>query len=182
MENESIKTLLTRRSVRKFKPDHISEEEMEIILEAGKFAPTGRGTQGTKFVVVRNQAVRDKLSAMNAEILADLLEMEGMTSEWAENGQRAVELFEQREQGHFDAILMDMRMPVMDGLAATRAIRSLPRPDAAAIPIIALTANAFEEDVKQCLQAGMDAHLSKPVDITLLKTTLSRLLASKISG
>ena len=69
MENESIKTLLTRRSVRKFKPDHISEEEMDIILEAGKFAPTGRGTQGTKFVVVRNQAVRDKLSAMNAEIL-----------------------------------------------------------------------------------------------------------------
>lgn len=69
MENESIKTLLTRRSVRKFKPDHISEEEMEIILEAGKYAPTGRGTQGTKFVVVRNQAVRDKLSAMNAEIL-----------------------------------------------------------------------------------------------------------------
>ena len=69
MENESIKTLLTRRSVRKFKPDHITEEEMEAILEAGKYAPTGKGTQCTKFVVIRNKAVRDKLSAMNAEIL-----------------------------------------------------------------------------------------------------------------
>ena len=69
MENESIKTLLTRRSVRKFKPDHITEEEMETILEAGKYAPTGKGTQCTKFVVIRNKAVRDKLSAMNAEIL-----------------------------------------------------------------------------------------------------------------
>ena len=114
--------------------------------------------------------------AMNAEILADLLEMEGMTSEWVENGQRTVELFEQHEQGHFDAILMDMRMPVMDGLAATQAIRRLPRPDAASIPIIALTANAFEKDVKLCLQAGMNAHLSKPVDMELLKATLGKLL------
>jgi CheY-like chemotaxis protein len=69
-----------------------------------------------------------------------------------------------------------MRMPVMDGLAATREIRKLHRPDAATIPIIALTANAFEEDVKQCLQAGMDAHLSKPLDIDLLKETLVGLL------
>ncbi len=69
MENESIKTLLTRRSVRKFKPEHITEEEMETILEAGKYAPTGRGTQCTKFVAIRNKAVRDKLSEMNAEIL-----------------------------------------------------------------------------------------------------------------
>lgn len=69
MENESIKTLLTRRSVRKFKPDHITDEEMETILEAGKYAPTGKGTQGTKFVVIRNKAVRDRLSEMNAEIM-----------------------------------------------------------------------------------------------------------------
>ncbi len=110
--------------------------------------------------------------AMNAEVLADLLELEGISSEWAENGQRAVELFAQSAQGRFDAILMDMRMPVMDGLAATREIRKLERPDAKAIPIIALSANAFEEDVKQCLQAGMNVHLSKPVDIDLLKQTL----------
>jgi len=113
---------------------------------------------------------------LNAEILIDLLEMEDITTEWAENGQKAVELFKQNEAGHFDAILMDMRMPVMDGPSATVAIRSLDRPDAAAIPIIALTANAFEEDVKICLQAGMNAHLSKPVDIEKLKELLGRML------
>ena len=109
---------------------------------------------------------------MNAEILADLLELEDMSSEWAEDGERAVSLFAQCEEGHFDAILMDMRMPVMDGLAATREIRRLHRPDAATVPIIALSANAFEEDVRQCLHAGMNAHLSKPVDIDLLKEAL----------
>ena len=116
---------------------------------------------------------------INAEVLNDLLEMEDVTSEWAENGRRAVELFAQSEVGHFGAILMDMRMPVMDGLGATREIRRLDRPDAKSIPIIALTANAFEEDVRQCLQAGMDAHLAKPVDIDKLKTVLSKLLAEE---
>ena len=116
---------------------------------------------------------------MNADILTELLEMEDISSAWAENGQRAVEMFAQSEAGRFDAILMDMRMPVMDGLTATREIRKLDRPDAATVPIIALTANAFEEDVKQCLQAGMDAHLSKPVDIERLKTLLGKMLAAR---
>ena len=117
---------------------------------------------------------------MNAEILTDLLEFEGISSEWAINGRIALAMFEDSEEGHFDAILMDMRMPVMDGLTATREIRKLERPDASAIPIIALTANAFEEDVRACLEAGMDAHLSKPVDIGLLKDTLRQLLAGKL--
>ena len=116
---------------------------------------------------------------MNAEILMDLLEMEGVASEWAEDGKRATEMFEQSAAGYYDAILMDMRMPVMDGLAATRSIREMDRPDAATVPIIALTANAFEEDVNQRLQAGMNAHLSKPVDMDLLKKTLSGLLPEK---
>ena len=116
---------------------------------------------------------------MNAEVLADLLELEDMTSEWAKNGQLAVQMFEESEPGQFDAILMDMRMPVLDGLGATRKIRALGRPDAATIPIIALTANAFEEDVKRCLNAGMNAHLSKPVDIDLLKAKLLELLCSE---
>ena len=116
---------------------------------------------------------------MNADILTELLEMEDISSAWAENGQRAVEMFAQSEAGRFDAILMDMRMPVMDGLTATREIRKLDRPDAATVPIIALTANAFEEDVKQCLQAGMNAHLSKPVDIDRLKKLLGKMLAKR---
>ena len=128
--------------------------------------------EGRHILIAENQA-------MNAEILTDLLELEDMSSEWAENGRLAVELFAGSEERHFDAILMDMRMPVLDGLGATEAIRKLDRPDARTIPIIALTANAFEEDVKQCLQAGMDAHLSKPVDIEELKDTLRRLLAER---
>ena len=113
---------------------------------------------------------------LNAEVLADLIELEGMSSEWARNGQEAVEMFGQSEPGHFDMILMDMRMPVMDGVNATRSIRALSRPDAASIPIIALSANAFEEDIKQCLSAGMNAHLSKPVDIERLKECLRNFL------
>ena len=116
---------------------------------------------------------------MNAAILAELLEIEEADSEWAENGQRAVEIFETSNPGQFDAILMDMRMPVMDGLTATREIRKLSRPDAQEIPIIALSANAFEEDVKQCLQAGMNAHLPKPVDIDKLKETLNEMIRQR---
>ena len=114
---------------------------------------------------------------MNAEVLIDLLEMEDMTSEWAENGRIAVDMFSKSEEGHFDAVLMDMRMPVMDGPSATREIRGLDRKDAKTVPIIALTANAFEEDIQQCIQAGMNAHLSKPVDIEILVQTLGRLIA-----
>ena len=113
---------------------------------------------------------------LNAEVLEDLLDMEDITSEWAENGEIAVKMFADSEPGHFDAILMDMRMPVMDGLTATREIRKLDREDAKTIPIIALTANAFEEDVRQCLQAGMNAHLSKPVDIDKLTRLLGKIL------
>ena len=120
--------------------------------------------------------------ALNAEVLIDLLEMENITSEWAQNGQMAVEMFSQSAEGRFDAILMDMRMPVMDGPTATRAIRSLQRADAGSVPIIALTANAFEEDVRLCLQAGMDAHLSKPVDIDKLKKLLGGMLSARDYG
>ena len=116
---------------------------------------------------------------INAEILAALLELEDVSSEWAENGQIALDLFAGSEIGHFDAILMDLRMPVMDGLTATREIRKLKRPDAKTVPIIAVTANAFQEDVERCMQAGMDMHIAKPADSDLLMQTLSRLIASR---
>ena len=114
---------------------------------------------------------------MNADLLADLLELEEITSERAENGRVAVDRFAQTPEGYFDAILMDLRMPVMDGLEAARTIRALPRPDASRVPIIALTANAFEEDVRQSMEAGMNAHLPKPVDTDLLYDTLRELVA-----
>ncbi len=101
---------------------------------------------------------------LNAEILMDILSMEEIQADHAENGSEAVEMFQKSAPGFYSAILMDVRMPVMDGLEATKAIRALNREDAKTIPIIALTANAIDEDVKYSLQAGMNAHLTKPVD------------------
>ncbi|MDD3414926.1 MAG: ATP-binding protein [Lachnospiraceae bacterium] len=100
---------------------------------------------------------------MNAMIARKLLEQKGMLVEHAQNGKEGVDIFENSESGHFDAILMDIRMPVMDGLTATREIRGLPHGQAKTIPIIAMTANAFEEDREKTKAAGMQAHLAKPI-------------------
>jgi len=112
----------------------------------------------------------------NAEILADLLELEGIEAEHAENGEVAVRMFSEKEKGYYDAILMDVRMPVMDGLTATGAIRKLDREDARTIPIIAMTANVFDEDVESSLKAGMNAHLAKPVEPDRLYSVLAELI------
>ena len=119
---------------------------------------------------------------MNAEIMTDLLVMEGMETDHAENGRLALEMFRDSPEGTYDAILMDVRMPVMNGLEATAAIRALDRPEAKQIPIIALTANALDEDVQRSLQVGMNAHLSKPVDPEQLYETLRVLIAAHLAG
>ena len=108
-------------------------------------------------------------NAINAEILLELLELEGAACELAENGLLAVERFQRARPGEFDAILMDVQMPVMGGHEAAKAIRAMEREDAAEIPIIAMTANAFAEDEKAALDAGMNAHVPKPLDMELLK-------------
>ncbi len=113
---------------------------------------------------------------INAEIMKQLLQMWEINTDVAENGKIAVDMFSSHPQNYYDAILMDVRMPVMDGLAATEAIRKLERPDSKAIPIIAMTANAFDEDVQRSLQAGMNAHLSKPVELEQLLDTLQSLI------
>ena len=113
---------------------------------------------------------------VNAEIMMMVLSMREMEVEHAENGRIAVDMFRSHEQGYYDAILMDMRMPEMDGLEATKTIRELDRADAKTIPIIALTANAFDEDVQWSMQAGLDAHLSKPVEPETLFQTLQSLI------
>ena len=94
----------------------------------------------------------------------------------AGNGKEAVEMFENSTEGIYSAILMDVRMPEMDGLEATEKIRSLNRPDAKRIPIIALTANAFDEDIQRSIQVGMNAHLSKPVEAEQLIKILGELI------
>lgn len=116
-------------------------------------------------------------NALNADIARTLLKDAGATVAVAEDGRKAVELFQSSPEGTFDAILMDVMMPVMDGLTAARTIRSLHRPDAATIPIIAMTAHAFAEDAEKCLAAGMNAHLAKPLEMPRIKKTICEQVA-----
>ena len=111
---------------------------------------------------------------INAEILVEILKMEGASCEIAENGRAALERFAQAEEGEFDAILMDVQMPVMNGYEAARAIRSLEKKEAKRIPVIAMTANAFAEDEKEALKAGMNAHVAKPLDVEMLKKVIGQ--------
>ena len=109
---------------------------------------------------------------LNAEIAETLLSDEGAAVTVAKDGSQAVNIFKEKPEGSFDAILMDIMMPVMDGLTATKKIRTLNHPDAKKIPIIAMTANAFKEDKEKCLAAGMNAHLAKPIEIENVKKVL----------
>lgn len=113
---------------------------------------------------------------VNAEIMIELLKMRGMEVELAENGKIAADKFISHDAGYYSAILMDMQMPEMNGLEAAKTIRNSEHADAKTIPIIALTANAFEEDENKSRQAGMNAHLSKPIEPETIYKTLSRLI------
>ena len=114
-------------------------------------------------------------NALNREIAAELLSVTGAEIETAENGREALNTVRSRP-GEFDLVLMDIQMPVMNGYEAVQAIRALHRPDTDALPIVALTANAFDEDVLRSRKAGMNAHLSKPLDIRKLVETLRGLM------
>lgn len=116
---------------------------------------------------------------INTFVARRILESKGIIVEHAENGKRAVEMVEQNPEGYFDAIVMDIRMPVMSGLEAARQIRAMSRTDAQTVPIIAMTANAYEEDVSQSLAAGMNAHLAKPIEPQVILDTLAEYIGSK---
>ena len=128
--------------------------------------------QGLHFLAAEDNEI-------NAEILSEILAIEGASCEIAENGRLALERYTESREGEFDAILMDVQMPVMNGHDATRAIRALEREDAKHIPIVAMTANAFAEDEKAALDAGMNAHVAKPLDVKLLKKVLRRYIGWK---
>ena len=132
------------------------------------------GFKGLRFLAAEDNEI-------NAEILGELLEIEGAYCEIVENGKLAVERFEQSEKGEFDAVLMDVQMPVMNGHEAARAIRSLRREDAGSIPIIAMTANAFAEDERAALDAGMNAHVPKPLDMEVLKKVVRQYIGREES-
>ena len=154
---------------------------VELELRFSEEQPREKGDAGPEEDIslegMRFLAAED--NEINAEILSELFSLEGASCEVMPNGQLAVERFCQSEPGEFDAILMDVQMPVMNGHQAARAIRALEREDAGTIPIIAMTANAFVEDEKAALEAGMDAHVPKPLDMELLKKTVRQCRAGK---
>ena len=113
---------------------------------------------------------------VNAEIMIEILKMRGMEIEHAENGKIAVEKFISQPEGYYSAVLMDMQMPIMNGFEATEKIRNSDRADSKTIPIIALTANAFDEDEERSKKSGMNAHLSKPIDPEIIYSTLEKFI------
>ncbi|MCI9137903.1 MAG: response regulator, partial [Lachnospiraceae bacterium] len=152
----------------------LKEKILEIRTDAdeNQQEEADESLEGLHFLVAEDNEI-------NAEILSELLSLEGAVCEIAENGKLAVERFDSAAAGEFDAVLMDVQMPVMNGYEATKAIRLLNREDAKTIPIIAMTANAFAEDVKDALDAGMDAHIAKPIDMGLLKRTVHQCIKGK---
>ena len=121
-------------------------------------------------------------NALNKEIATELLEMVNFTVDCAENGQEALDLFTASVPGYYDVILMDIQMPIMDGYEATKKLRISGHPDAAKIPILAMTANAFTEDIATALSSGMNGHIAKPIDTEVLYQALKRYCEDKPSG
>ena len=149
-------------------------EDRKVVLTAQEEIdePDSNTLKGMRFLCAED-------NELNAEILMELLKIEGAECIICENGERVLEAFEQSAPGDYDMILMDVQMPVMNGYDATRAIRRSTHELAKTIPIIAMTANAFSEDIQYSLAAGMNAHISKPVDMKTLEKTIRRI---KIGG
>ncbi len=155
-----------KESIMEIQAEESGESKAVETEEAGSL-------QGLHFLAAEDNEI-------NAEILSEILSIEGASCEIAENGKLAVERFANAEEGRFDAILMDVQMPVMNGYDATRAIRAMTRKDAGEIPIIAMTANAFAEDEREALNAGMNVHLAKPIDVELLKQVIRQCVHGKV--
>lgn len=154
-----------------------SEFYFTLTLPIGKLdgqRPRSREPEHHDFHGKRLLVVEDNL--LNQEIAQSLLEMEGFLVETEENGQAALDAFGNHEPGYYNAVLMDIRMPVMDGIEATRRIRTMERPDSRTIPIIAMTANAFDQDSRKSLDSGMNGHLSKPIRVEELLRMLDACL------
>lgn len=139
-------------------------------------APAEESSSGQTVSLQGRRLLLAEDNELNREIACEILDGAGAAVECAQNGQEAVDLFAKREPGYYDLILMDIQMPVLDGCGAARAIRALPRPDSGAIPIIAMSANAFAEDISASQEAGMNEHITKPLDIPRLMSSLGRWL------
>ena len=151
-----------------FEIDHLVENN----ASQKDSCPQGMDLSGKRVLLVEDNVI-------NMEIAHAILREEHLNITEAKNGKEALEIFQNSKPNEYDVVIMDVMMPVMDGLEATKAIRMLEREDAKKIPIIAMTANAFEEDRKACLDAGMNEHIGKPIDIPLLKSAITKLLTNK---
>lgn len=158
--------------------------ELEEELAAGKGNPWQKETEGSahKTVLKNRRVLIAEDNEINAEITCGLLELFEMEAVVKKDGAQAVQEFRDAPPGTYDAILMDIRMPVMNGYEATKEIRRMDREDASKIPVIAMTANAFMEDIKASMEAGMDYHVSKPIDVEMLRITLENALGQRESG
>ena len=123
-----------------------------------------------------NKIILCEDNALNQEIACAMLKYQNIEVSIAANGKAGMELFAASPPGTYAAILMDLRMPIMDGYEATRQIRKLNHPDAATIPIIAMTADAFADDIQRCLDCGMNDHIAKPINSQVLYATLAKYL------
>lgn len=162
-------------------PRERAPEGAEAPAPAADAAPDGPAA-GDPFDFAGVRVLLAEDSELNAEIATELLVEEGMVVDWAEDGQMACEMFAASEPGSYDVVLMDVRMPRKTGLEATAAIRAMDRPDAADVPIIALSANAFADDVLASLKSGMSAHLSKPLNLGEVLTTIAREIRARRSS
>ncbi len=160
----SMTTEELRRSIGNVK------NELSNLAVPGSTDGTGHSRLYRKHILIAEDVI------ISAEMLRQMLSAVGAYADIAENGQKAVELFEGSSEGDYAAIIMDIHMPIMDGMEATKTIRSMPRRDAGSVPIIALTANSIEYDAQKTASVGMNAHLSKPADTTELLRTLERLI------
>jgi len=159
-------------------PGKGTEFTVRLDFERAEALPGAAEGPGQTWDVLRGRRILlAEDNAMNTEIAKAVLESKGMEVTCAENGQAACLLFAGSESGFFDAILMDIRMPEMDGRDAARAIRRMDRPDAAGIPIIAMSADAFDDDIQKCLDAGMNGHVAKPIDPEGLFAALSKMIS-----
>ncbi len=146
---------------------------VEIPLKINQNPPREEEKQGSGKIEGRKVLLVED-NELNMEIASFMLEKNGILVTEAANGQEAVEIFASSREGEFDAILMDIMMPVMNGLEATRQIRSMNRKDAGTIPVFAMTANAFKDDMRASAQAGMNEHLTKPLDEKRILKTLRK--------
>lgn len=139
---------------------------------AGKFAGAETYDTAAKYDFTGRHVLIAEDVELNMEVAVSLLNMVGIEVQGAENGRKALEIYEQAPDGFFDCIFLDINMPEMDGYETVRAIRRSAKPDAAGVPVFAMTANAFAEDVTAAMDAGMNGHIAKPIETNILYETL----------